>query len=160
MADVKNINVTKKKKKVVLQAVKELLAKAIPSKKDYTETIGRRKTSVARVRLYEASKNAVNVNGKDIDEFFSLDRHAEMIKDIFSLAGDRKFSMVVYVKGGGQNAQAEAIRLGIARSLIKIDPDLRTALKDKGYLKRDPRSVERKKFGLKKARKAATWVKR
>lgn len=160
MADVKNINVTKKKKKEVLSKVREMITSSLPSKKDYVEANGRRKTSVARVRLYEASKNTINVNGVSVDEYFNLPAHADLIKDVFSTSGDKKFSVVAFVKGSGQNAQAEAIRLGFSRALLKIDPDFRSALKEKGYLKRDPRSVERKKPGLKKARKAPTWVKR
>ncbi len=160
MADIKNINITKRKKKQVLAKVKEMVAAALPSKKDYVEANGRRKTSIARVRLYEAAKNTINVNGLPVDEYFNLTAHADLIKEVFEISGDKKFAIVAFVKGSGQNAQAEAVRLGFSRALLKIDPDLRSALKDKGFLKRDPRAVERKKPGLKKARKAPAWVKR
>ena len=158
MADKILRNIKKKNKKSVLVAVKELVKKALPKGK-YTEAIGRRKTSVARVRLYAAKANEVIVNGKKSEDFFGT---AELVKKTTEALDtvSEKYMVSAYVKGSGINAQAEAIRLGIARALVELDPAARTTLKEKGFLKRDPRSVERKKPGLKKARKAPTWVKR
>jgi small subunit ribosomal protein S9 len=148
-------NTKKRKKKNVLKIVKDLILKALPKKGEYTEALGRRKTAVARVRLYSAKKNEIVVNGKKNNEFFGT---AELVnKTIEALEStNEKYLVSAYVKGSGINAQAEAIRLGIARALVKIDSEARTDLKSKGFLKRDPRSVERKKPGLKKARKAPT----
>jgi small subunit ribosomal protein S9 len=148
-------NTKKRKKKNVLKIVKDLILKALPKKGEYTEALGRRKTAVARVRLYSAKKNEIVVNGKKNNEFFGT---AELVnKTIEALEStNEKYLVSAYVKGSGINAQAEAIRLGIARALVKIDSEARTDLKSKGFLKRDPRSVERKNPGLKKARKAPT----
>ncbi len=158
MADRIFRNKKKRNKKTVLKTVKEMIKKVLP-KGEYTEAIGRRKTAVARVRLYPAKKNEVIVNGKDTSEFFGTE---ELIKKSMEAldAVSEKYLVSAYVKGSGVNAQAEAIRLGIARVLVKLDPSSRSVLKEKGFLKRDPRSVERKKPGLKKSRKAPTWVKR
>ncbi len=159
MADKIFRNVKKKNKKAVLSKVKEMIKSALPKKGEYTEALGRRKTAVARVRLFPAKKNEVIVNGKKTEEFFTT---AELIKKTTEALDtvSEKYTVSAYVKGSGINAQAEAIRLGIARALVKIDAEARGVLKEKGFLKRDPRSVERKKPGLKKARKAPTWVKR
>lgn len=159
MADKSFKNNIKKKKKKVLISVKETIAKIFSNKKEYTEAMGRRKTAIARVRLYDAKKNEVMVNGKKAEEFFGT---AELVEKVYEALKDipSKYTISAYVKGSGINAQAEAIRLGVSRALLKIDSSLKSSLKAKGYLKRDPRSVERKKPGLKKARKASTWVKR
>lgn len=155
MADKIFRNVKKKNKKAVLSKVKEMIKSALPKKGEYTEALGRRKTAVARVRLFPAKKNEVIVNGKKTEEFFTT---AELIKKTTEALDtvSEKYTVSAYVKGSGINAQAEAIRLGIARALVKIDAEARGVLKEKGFLKRDPRSVERKKPGLKKARKAPT----
>lgn len=152
-------NKKKKSKKAVLAKVKETMKSLLPKKEKYTEAIGRRKTSVARVRLYPASETSIVVNGKENNLFFGTDELVKKTKEALELVSDKYF-VSAYVKGGGINAQAEAIRLGISRALVEIDPNVRGDLKSKGFLKRDPRSVERKKPGLKKARKAPTWVKR
>jgi len=159
MADKKFRNVKKRKKSKILSQIKEKLQALVSSKKDYTEALGRRKTATARVRMYKSDEGKVVVNGKDLNDFFGTE---ELVNKVQEALNDIKESylITVLVKGSGINAQAEAIRLGIARALIKINPELRGDLKEKGFLKRDPRSVERKKPGLKKARKAPTWVKR
>ncbi len=159
MADKKFRNKKKKNKKNVLILVRDKI-KSVFDNKNYIEAIGRRKTSIARVRMIpDVDKNEFFVNGKDISDFFNIQNLVVTAKE--ALEGlEEKYKISVLVKGGGISAQAEAIRLGIARALIKINPDLRFSLKSKGLLKRDPRSVERKKPGLKKARKAPTWVKR
>lgn len=155
MTDKQFRNKTKKRKKTILQTVKDLISKITPKKGEYIEAIGRRKTAIARVRLYPAKKNEIFVNGKKNDEFFGTD---ELVKKTTEALVDitEKYLITVFVKGSGFNAQAEAIRLGVSRALVKIDENLRFSLKAKGFLKRDPRSVERKKPGLKKARKAPT----
>ncbi len=132
------------------------------AKDTYIEGVGRRKTATARVRLTPAKKTEIIVNGKDYKEYFS---NLAFQKDIESVletkdAGIEDYSISAKVVGGGVMAQAEAIRLGIARALVKEKADRRTQLKAAGFLKRDPRSVERKKFGLRKARKRPAWSKR
>ncbi|MBP9763399.1 MAG: 30S ribosomal protein S9 [Candidatus Pacebacteria bacterium] len=124
----------------------------------YIEGIGRRKESVARVRITPASKTSFVVNDKTVSEYFKTETLQRIVQEALNEKGD--FSVSIKVSGGGVNSQAESIRLGIARALIKDKPDLRKDLKSKGFLKRDPRVKERRKFGLKKARKAAQWSKR
>lgn len=128
----------------------------------YIEGIGRRKTATARVRLTKASENKVLVNNKPHAEYFKHVAHQQILTTILDTpeAGIETYSITAKVMGGGLSAQAEAIRLGIARALLKEKEDRRVVLKRKGYLKRDPRSVERKKFGLRKARKRPAWSKR
>jgi len=128
----------------------------------YIEGLGRRKTAIARVRLTADSKTSVTVNGKDLTDYFP---HESLQKDVTSVletpdAGIEHYSISAKVLGGGISSQAEAIRLGIARALVKEKVERRTQLKKAGFLKRDPRSVERKKFGLLKARKRPAWSKR
>ncbi|MDO8492616.1 MAG: 30S ribosomal protein S9 [bacterium] len=130
----------------------------------YSEGIGRRKTSIARVRLTPHGKKSISVNGKDLISFFPVKENQVTILDPFKIAGKTPetpaFSVSIKVAGGGVSSQAGAIRHGIARALEKYNPILRKDLKKAGFLKRDPRQVERKKFGLKKARKAPQWSKR
>jgi small subunit ribosomal protein S9 len=128
----------------------------------YVEGIGRRKTASARVRLVPAASTEVTVNGKSLTEYFGNLSHQ---KDVLSVletadAGIEHYTISAKVVGGGISAQAEAIRLGIARALVKEKASRRSPLKASGFLKRDPRSVERKKFGLRKARKRPAWSKR
>lgn len=129
--------------------------------KKYIEAIGRRKSAVARVRLFEKGKGTVTVNEKDAKEFFPVDELQAMMIEPFTAVGlEGKFDVTAKVTGGGIRGQAESVRLGIARALVERDPEMRTSLKKLGYLKRDPRSRERKKFGLKAARRAPQWSKR
>ena len=133
------------------------------AKKDvYVEGIGRRKTATARVRLTPAKETTITVNGKDMTEFFPHESLHKSIQSVLDTkdAGIENYTITAHVNGGGTTAQAEAIRLGIARALVKEKEDRRGALKGLGFLKRDPRSVERKKFGLRKARKRPAWSKR
>ncbi|MES2749443.1 MAG: 30S ribosomal protein S9 [Patescibacteria group bacterium] len=128
----------------------------------YIEAIGRRKTSTARVRLTPADKTTIMVNDKDLTAYFP---HLSLHKDVQSVldtpdAGIEHYTITAKVLGGGTSSQAEAIRLGIARALVKEKEARRIQLKKAGFLKRDPRSVERKKFGLLKARKRPAWSKR
>ena len=125
----------------------------------YFEAVGRRKTSVARVRLEESGKQSLSINNRELAGYFPLaEQQAAVLAPLSDLRA--KFKVSVKVKGGGVNSQAEAVRHGIARGLTRYDETLRKGLKSHGYLKRDPRMKERRKFGLKKARKAAQWSKR
>ncbi len=129
--------------------------------KQYIETVGRRKTSTARVRLTEASKTTYVINDSKLDEYFSTEVLQSIIKDAFKVTKFKdKYSISALVKGGGINAQAEAVRHGISRALLKINEEFKKDLKKAGFLKRDPRMKERKKFGLKSARRAPQWNKR
>ena len=129
--------------------------------KEYFRGIGRRKTATAVVRLYKASKNSYTINGKDFTEYFPTPELKKIVVSAFETATPaEKFEVVVTTKGGGIHAQAEAVRHGISRALVLFDAELRTTLKKAKMLKRDPRKVERKKFGLKKARKSPPWSNR
>jgi len=129
--------------------------------KKYTEAVGRRKSAVARVRLFEASKDDFVVNEKDLDSYFPTNEMQTRVKEALVASEiPSKFKISAKITGGGIHAQAEAMRHGIARALVKIDEELRKVIKKEGFLKRDPRTKERKKFGLKKARKSAQWSKR
>jgi small subunit ribosomal protein S9 len=129
--------------------------------KGYIEAIGRRKTSTARVRITVASKNKITINDKDAKDYFPTKELSKIVHDVFETSKPEKdFDITVIVKGGGSHSQAEAVRHGIARALVEFDETFKANIKKEGYLKRDPRSKERRKFGLKKARKAPTWSKR
>jgi len=123
-------------------------------------TIGRRKASVARIYVTKGKGN-ISVNGKDFKEYFPLETLQYKLNQPFKVIDQEgKFDVKVNVNGGGINGQADAIKLAIARSLCEIDLENRPALKAEGLLTRDPRVVERKKPGQKKARKKFQWVKR
>lgn len=127
----------------------------------YIEGIGRRKESVARVRITPAKKFEVKVNDKNLVDYFDTEALQNLAKSAFDdVEVSETFSVSVHVRGGGIKSQAESIRLGSARALVEFNEELRKELKKLGYLKRDPRVKERKKFGLKKARKSAQWSKR
>lgn len=130
--------------------------------KTYIEAVGRRKTAIARVRLYEAGKTTYIINdNRDLPTYFPHETHQLMAKDAFvkSKVG-AKFKVSAHISGGGIASQAKALRHAISRALLLHDSTLRKELKSKGFLKRDPRAKERRKFGLKKARKAPQWSKR
>ncbi|MDQ5957348.1 MAG: small subunit ribosomal protein [Patescibacteria group bacterium] len=127
----------------------------------YIESIGRRKTSTARVRITEADKNSFLINGKEVNEYFPTKEMQTVAREALDKSGlEQGFIVTVVVNGSGIHSQAEAVRHGLARALVERDNEMRKTLKQIGFLKRDPRSKERKKFGLKKARKAPTWSKR
>lgn len=129
--------------------------------KRYIETVGRRKTSVARVRLTEASKMSYVINDRELNEYFPTKELQRVSTEAFATSKvPAKFKVTVVVKGGGISSQSVAVRHGISRGLIEFDKLLRPVLKTEGFLKRDPRAKERRKFGLKKARKAPQWSKR
>ena len=130
------------------------------SAKPYFYGTGRRKKSVARVRLYPGT-GVVTVNGKTMDEYFGLETLALIINQPFGITStEGKFDVVANVKGGGLSGQAGAIRHGIARALLLADANYKPALKAAGVLTRDPRMKERKKYGLKAARRAPQFSKR
>lgn len=127
--------------------------------KEYIEAVGRRKTASARVRLASAKATSIVVNNKNATEYFPLAIMIDAVNAPFKTVGGA-YAVTALVKGGGQKAQAEAVRLGISRALVEMESSYRKDLKVKGYLKRDPRAKERKKFGLKAARRAPQWSKR
>ena len=126
----------------------------------YIETVGRRKTSSARVRLYTQGAKSITVNGKPYGEYFPKFLHKTIEDSLDKLKCLGKFGVSAVVSGGGLVGQAEAIRHGIARALVELNPYFKKRLKKSGYLTRDPRMRERKKFGLKRARRAPQWSKR
>jgi len=130
------------------------------SAKPYFYGTGRRKSSVARVRLYPGTGN-ITINGKDIDTYFGLDTLKLIINQPFGVTDTiGKFDIVANVQGGGFSGQAGAIRHGVARALLLADDTFRAPLKKAGFLTRDPRMKERKKYGLKAARRASQFSKR
>ncbi len=128
----------------------------------YIEGIGRRKTATARVRLTPAKETTITINDRTLADYF---KHAALQQNLEAVlatkdVGIENYTITAKVSGGGLSSQSDAIKLGIARALVEEKSDRRVALKKEGYLKRDPRSVERKKFGLRKARKRPAWSKR
>ena len=131
------------------------------SKKKYFYGTGRRKSSVARVRVYENGTGAITINGRDIDDYFGLDTLKLVVRQPLTttdMAG--KVDIVITVCGGGVSGQAGAIRHGLSRALVVMNPEFRPALKAAGFMTRDPRMKERKKYGLKAARRAPQFSKR
>jgi small subunit ribosomal protein S9 len=127
----------------------------------YYEAVGRRKTATARVRLYPAGEGAFTVNDKPLNEYFVRPRDLlDVMAPLKVTDNESRFDITVLVKGGGITGQAGAVRHGIARALLKVDPDLRPTLRRAGYLTRDPRAKERKKPGFKRARKKPQYTKR
>ena len=130
------------------------------SAKPYFYGTGRRKKSVARVRVYPGT-GAITINGRDIDEYFGLDTMNLIVNQPFEVTGNvGKFDIVANVTGGGFSGQAGAIRHGLSRALVLADEANKPALKAAGFLTRDPRMKERKKYGLKAARRASQFSKR
>ena len=127
----------------------------------YYEGIGRRKSASARVRLFPGGTGQVTINGKDGVEYLPrFGDYETFMSPLTHIGQDKSYDISVHVNGGGISGQRDAILLGIARALEKIDPDLRSQLKGEGFLSRDARVKERKKPGLKRARKAPTYTKR
>ena len=122
---------------------------------------GRRKKAIARVRLIPAGSGAIEINDRTLEDYFSMGTLQYIVKQpLNEVKADGKYDIIVNVIGGGYTGQAGAIRLGIARALLQAEPDCRAALKKAGFLTRDPRVKERKKYGLKKARRAPQFSKR
>lgn len=133
----------------------------------YIEAIGRRKTSVARVRYFakadlsaKGADGGITINGKKLSEYFPTDELRSIAESPIKTAKLGKYEITARLSGGGIHSQAEALRHGISRALIEFNKELRGELKPLGFLMRDPRMKERRKFGLKKARKAPQWSKR
>jgi|SRR5665647_1177422 len=146
-----------KEKKVVVKRTEPMVFIG-----EYIYALGRRKTSVAQVRVYAKHKGeqAIIINGKNLDEYFTIDRLRDAVKAPLVALGKEGFSVSVKVVGGGIMGQAEAAKLGIARALVKMDEANKPVLRGLGFMTRDARVVERKKPGLKKARKSPQWAKR
>ena len=131
------------------------------SKKPYMYGTGRRKSSVARVHLFEGGNGTITINGRDIDEYFGLETLKMVVRQPLEATGTvGKVDISATVSGGGVSGQAGALRHGIARALLSVDPAYRTILKQAGFLTRDPRMKERKKYGLKAASRAPQFPKR
>jgi small subunit ribosomal protein S9 len=169
--DVKKVASKKIKTKIVHKPKKETLelpkslevneVKTIPKTSGkYLEAVGRRKTAIARVRLFPGQSGFI-VNGKEMEKYFSRPIFYKMVNlPIVRIKPAEKFAIEVKVSGGGVNAQAEAIRHGISRALVLFNSEFKTRLKKLGFITRDPRAKERRKYGLKKARRAPQWAKR
>ncbi|MFA6321984.1 MAG: 30S ribosomal protein S9 [Candidatus Buchananbacteria bacterium] len=141
--------------------VKEPIVEKKRVRHSYLFAVGRRKKSIARVRLIKSGEGKITVNDKDYDKYFPTFELAENLRQPLEAVGKQKdFNFSIKVAGGGARGQAEAARHGIARALLIFDKDLKPTLKPLGYLKRDPRRKERKKPGLKKARRGPQWAKR
>ncbi|WP_407649545.1 30S ribosomal protein S9 [Goodfellowiella coeruleoviolacea] len=138
----------------------EAVQYADPADQRLVQTVGRRKEAVVRVRLVPGSGN-FKLNGKTLEQYFPNKVHQQLIREpLVTIEKQESFDIIANLKGGGTTGQAGALRLAIARALIEVDSDDRPALKRAGFLTRDPRVKERKKYGLKKARKAPQYSKR
>ena len=131
------------------------------SKNPYQYGTGRRKSSVARVHLFENGTGTITINGRDIDDYFGLETLKMVVRQPLNTTSTLgKVDIVATVEGGGVSGQAGALRHGISRALLQVNPDFRPILKKAGFLTRDPRMKERKKYGLKAARRAPQFSKR
>ena len=131
------------------------------SKNPYKYGTGRRKSSVARVHLFENGTGAITINGRDIDDYFGLETLKMVVRQPLNSTDTLgKVEIVATVEGGGVSGQAGALRHGISRALLQVNPEFRPILKKAGFLTRDPRMKERKKYGLKAARRAPQFSKR
>jgi len=126
----------------------------------YIKAVGRRKTAVAQIRLYEGGKGIVVVNGQKLSQYFTPEALSAVSQPLKVTGHARDFNFSVVVKGGGKSGQMEAVRHGLSRAILAFDPATKEALKANGFLTRDSRKVERKKPGLRKARKRKQWSKR
>lgn len=153
---------TEEVKAVKAKAPAKKKVAATPVVERYTYAVGRRKTAVAQVRLYPSSKaEEAIVNDRPLKEYFATPAlQAAALAPLVSTGLTESFRVTVLVRGGGLNGQADAVKLGVARALVEHDAALRSALKAAGFMTRDARAVERKKPGLKKARRAPQWAKR
>jgi len=145
---------------LAMEANQELAAKTAKGG-SFIPSVGRRKTSIARVRLIKNGKGTITINGKVWDKYFTTyDLRSQIEAPLKAVGQDTSVDISAKVTGGGIRGQAEAIRHGIARALIQLNPTFRKTLKKLGYLSRDPRQKERKKFGKKSARRSPQWSKR
>lgn len=150
-----------RKKKIIIEEKKEK-TKAIETKekKEYIFTTGKRKTAIAQVKFSNTGQGEIMINKKDFKEYFPYETWQKIVYSPIELSGLKNYKIDAKVIGGGPKAQAESVRLGIAKVLVQIDPNLRKIFKPKGLLSRDARIKERKKPGLKRARRAPQWSKR
>lgn len=157
----KEKNHAPKPKKVAIREERPKIPPPKPKPSKYYEAVGRRKTAVARVRMWTKGEKEFLVNDKPLDRYFTLlELQQTATASLDTMKCRDKFRVVAKVHGGGLSAQAEAIRHGTARALVLFNPNFRKRLRKVGYLTRDPRMRERKKFGLKRARRAPQWQKR
>lgn len=151
------------KKTAKLSDVKEVVVKKtvtkVPDAK-YVPAMGKRKTASASIRMHTNGTGIITINGKTINDYFTTDYQKKVIDQPLKHTGMKDMDFSILVKGGGKTAQADACRLGIAKLLIKLDPELRPTMRAKGWVTRDSRKKERKKPGLKRARRAPQWSKR
>ncbi len=141
--------------------LKSAAPKAVQSEKRFFYAVGRRKESIVGVRLYFTQPAAFKVNGKDLEKYFSYPLFEALARAPLGAAGlEGKVSIIARAQGGGKHGQAVALRLAVSRALVTYDEQLRPTLRAHGYLTRDPRAKERKKYGLKRARRAPQWQKR
>ena len=146
--------------KILTTLMKDKNLKKLNYNMDIINTVGRRKTSVARLYM-RPGKGSFVINGKELDKYFASELLRLIVEQPLKLVdASSTFDFKVNIYGGGLKGQAEAIRLAVARALVKNDEETRVVLKKEGFLTRDPRMVERKKYGRRKARRAFQWVKR
>lgn len=153
----------RKKKEAVVEAAETAPAETAANvpKEGYIYALGRRKTAIAQTRLFPGGTGEIKVNGKDYQKYFTVyEQRAELLSPLKAVGQDDKVNINLKVYGGGMRGQAGAARLGIARALMLMNPAFRLSLKQLGFVTRDPREKERKKYGLKKARKGPQWAKR
>jgi len=152
---------TKDKTPTAKQPVKNEVGAIKANKSNYLQTVGRRKKAIAQVRLFKSGKGQITVNDKPFHDYFTILELRNAVKEPLLAAGlADKVDLSIKAYGGGVRGQAEATRLGIARALVLMNPDIKTTLKKQSLLTRDPRKKERKKPGLKGARRAPQWSKR
>jgi small subunit ribosomal protein S9 len=151
-------------KKTVAKTKKKKEEKEVPAKKEvlkYWEGVGGRKTAMARVRIFKDGEKKILINGKECDVYFPLPEISQLaVSPLKKLDLLNRLTVIVKIKGGGITSQAGAVRHGLSRALVKYNEKYRQKLRQLGYLTRDPRMRERKKFGLKRARRAPQWSKR
>ncbi len=146
--------------KILTILIKDKNLKKLNYNMDIINTVGRRKTSVARLYM-RPGKGSFVINGKELDKYFASELLRLIVEQPLKLVdASSSFDFKVNIYGGGLKGQAEAIRLAVSRALVKNDEETRVVLKKEGFLTRDPRMVERKKYGRRKARRAFQWVKR
>lgn len=151
----------KKTKKVIAKKVKLVKKPLVVKPEKYWQAVGKRKSAIARIRLWTKGEKIFLVNKKPLEKYFPLFEHQETAKTPLEIMKCLdKFRILAKVEGGGLSAQAEALRHALARALVLFNPNFRKRLKKAGFLKRDARVRERKKFGLKRARRAPQWQKR